>query len=172
MGKRPGDGVTVCSLADAIESGNGAVSAHLGNYADVEEDGFIALNTAFIGDGALIEIAEDVTVESQLHLVFVSSDQEQTVSHPRVLVVAGRGSSATIVESYVGVPGNRCLTNSVAEIVLEDEATLEQLQASDGERGCLSCGRGASEAGREQRLQLEGVRAAGGAWQVRPVHES
>ena len=124
-GQSAGDGVTVCSLADAIESGNGSISAHLGQYADVEEDGFIALNTAFIRDGAFIEIADDVTVESQLHLVFVSSDEEWTVSHPRVLVVVGRGSSATIVESYVGVPGNRCLTNSVAEIVLEDDATLE-----------------------------------------------
>ena len=112
-GQRAGDGVTVCSLADAIESGNGPVSAHLGQYADVEEDGFIALNTAFIRDGALIEIADDVTVESQLHLVFVSTDEERTVSHPRVLVVVGRGSSATIVESYVGVPGNLCLTNSL-----------------------------------------------------------
>ena len=118
-------GVTVSSLADAIESGSGAVSAHLGQYADVEEDGFIALNTAFIRDGAFIEIADDVTVESQLHLVFVSTAGEQTVSHPRVLVVVGRGSSATVIESYVGVPGNRCLTNSVAEVVLEDDATLE-----------------------------------------------
>ena len=118
-------GVTVSSLADAIESDNAPVSAHLGQYADVEEDGFIALNTAFIRDGAFIEIAADVKVESQLHLVFVSMDEEQTVSHPRALVVVGHGSSATIVESYVGVAGNRSLTNSVAEIVLEDDATLE-----------------------------------------------
>ena len=124
-GQGAGDGVTVCSLADAIGSGNGSVSAHLGQHADVEEDGFIALNTAFIRDGAFIEIADEVTVESQLHLVFVSTDEERTVSHPRVLIVVGQGSSATIVESYIGVPGNRCLTNSVAEIVLEDGATLE-----------------------------------------------
>ena len=119
------DGVSVLSLSDAVESGNEAVSANLGRYADVEEDGFIALNTAFISDGALIEIADGASAESPLHLVFVTTDGAQTVSHPRVLVVAGRGSSATIVESYIGVPGNRCLTNSVAEIVLEDDATLE-----------------------------------------------
>ena len=119
------DGVSVSALADAIEAGNGAVSAHLTRYADIQEDGFIALNTAFISDGAFIEIADGVSVESPLHLVFVTTDSAQTVSHPRALVVAGRGSSATIVESYIGVGGNRCLTNSVAEIVLEDDATLE-----------------------------------------------
>lgn len=119
------DSVRVSSLADAIESDDGAVSTHLGRYADVEEDGFIALNTAFIRDGAFVEIGENVSLESPLNLVFVTTDGERTASHPRVLVIAGRGSSATIVESYVGVQGNRCLTNSVAEFVLEDDATLE-----------------------------------------------
>ena len=119
------DGVTVSGLANAIQSGNGAVAAHLAQYADVEEDGFIALNTAFIGDGAFIEIADGVDVDKPLHLLFVSTAGAQTVSHPRVLVVVGSGSSATIVESYVGVPGNQCLTNSVAEIALGEDATLE-----------------------------------------------
>lgn len=119
------DGVSVSSLADAVESDIGSVAAHLGQYADVEEDGFIALNTAFISDGAFIEIADGASVEAPLHLVFVTTDGARTVSHPRVLVIAGRSSSATIVESYIGAPGNRCLTNSVAEIALEDDATLE-----------------------------------------------
>ena len=119
------DGVRMCSLADAIQSDNGAVTKHIAQYADIEEDGFIALNTAFIRDGAFIEIADGASVESPLRLAFISTDGAQTVSHPRVLVVAGRDSSANIVESYIGVQGNRCLTNSVAEIVLEDNATLD-----------------------------------------------
>lgn len=119
------DGVRVSSLADAFQFGNDVVVEHMAQYADIEEDGFIALNTAFISDGAFIEIGDDVSAEDPLHLVFVTTDGAQTVSHPRVLLVAGRGSSATVVESYIGVPGNRCLTNSVAEFVLEDDATLE-----------------------------------------------
>ena len=117
--------VSVCSLADAIDAGNGLVAKHLAQHADIQEDGFIALNTAFISDGAFIEIADGVSVNSPLHLVFVTTNGAQTVSHPRALLVAGRGSSATIVESYIGVGGNRCLTNSVAEIVLDDDATIE-----------------------------------------------
>ena len=119
------DGMTVSSLAEAIASDNDAVAAHLARYAYAEEDGFIALNTAFIRDGAFVEIAEGASVDAPLHLVFVSTNGTQTVSHPRILAVAGRDSNATIVESYIGAPGNRCLTNSVAEIVLEDDATFE-----------------------------------------------
>ncbi len=119
------NGVRVSSLADAIQAGNDTVAKHMAQYADIEEDGFIALNTAFISDGAFIEVDDDVSVEDPLHLVFVTTDGARTVSHPRILAVIGRGSCATIVESYVGVQGNRCLTNSVAEFVLEDDATLE-----------------------------------------------
>ncbi len=119
------DGVRVSSLANAIDAGNDTVAEHMAQYADIEEDGFIALNTAFISDGAFIEIDDGVSVEDPLHLVFVTTNGAQTVSHPRVLLTAGCGSSSTVVESYIGVPGNRCLTNSVAEIVLEDDATLE-----------------------------------------------
>lgn len=119
------DGVRASSLSEAIQAGSDTVAEHLTQYADIEEDGFIALNTAFIGDGAFIGIDEDVSVEDPLHLVFVTTASPQTVSHPRVLLVAERGSSATVIESYIGVSGNRCLTNSVAEFVLEDDATLE-----------------------------------------------
>ncbi len=119
------EGLVVLNLADAIQSGCSAIDSHLGRYADVDEDGFIALNTAFINDGAFIEIADGVSVKSPLHLVFISTDVAQTVSHPRVLIVAGRGSSATVVESYLGVQDNLCLTNSVAEIVLEEGATFD-----------------------------------------------
>ena len=119
------DGVRISSLADAIQSGDDTVAEHMAQYTDIEEDGFIALNTAFISDGAFIEIDDGVSIEDPLHLVFVTTDGAQTVSHPRMLVVLGRGSNSTVVESYIGVPGNRCLTNSVAEVVLEDDATLE-----------------------------------------------
>ena len=83
------DGVRVSSLADAIEAGNDAVAEHMAQYADIEEDGFIALNTAFISDGAFIEIDDGVSIEDPLHLVFVTTDGAQTVSHPRVLVGGG-----------------------------------------------------------------------------------
>ena len=119
------NGVRVSSLVDAIQAGNDTVAKHMAQYADIEEDGFIALNTAFISDGAFIEVDDDLSAEDPLHLVFVTTDGARTVSHPRVLVVVGRGSRATIAESYVGMQGNRCLTNSVAEFVLGDDATLE-----------------------------------------------
>ena len=119
------NGVHMASLADALLSDGDVVEDHLGRYASVEDDGFTALNTAFVRDGAFVHIPEGESLDSPLHLLFVSTEGEQpTVSHPRVLVVAGPGSKATIIESYVGLSRGRYFTNAVSEMVVGDGAEI------------------------------------------------
>ncbi len=120
------NGVRAMSLAEAVMSGDDVIERHLAKQASVEDDGFIALNTAFLHDGAFVHIPEGESLESPLHLIFVSTEREKsTVSHPRVLVIAGPNSKATIMESYVGVSQNRYFTNAVTEIVLEEGAEVD-----------------------------------------------
>lgn len=118
--------IQVSTLAEAIKSGSGIVKKHLGKQTSEEEDGFIALNTAFIDDGAVVHIPEGTTSGSVLHILFVATDSsEPTVSHPRVLVVAGPSSKTTLLESFVGLGESRYFTNAITEIVLEEGAELE-----------------------------------------------
>jgi Fe-S cluster assembly protein SufD len=121
-------GVSIESLANAIESGDEAVQKHLAQQADFENDGFIALNTAFLSDGAFVDIAKEQSIETPVHLIFVTTGDEAIVSHPRVLVVAERHSKASVIESYVGLGDNRYFTNAVAEYVLEDGAHIEHFR--------------------------------------------
>ncbi len=44
---------------------------------------------------------------------------------PRTLILAGRDSQATVVESYGGLPGSVYLTSVVSEVLLEDGARLD-----------------------------------------------
>ncbi len=118
-------GVAIANLADAIADGDAAVEAHLARYADTTDDAFIALNTAFVSDGTVVRIADGAAVDAPLHIVYITTGAAQTVSHPRTLVVAGADSRATLIESYVGVDGNRCFTNAVTEIALGDGAYLD-----------------------------------------------
>lgn len=113
----------VSNIAQEAPRG-GALEANLGRVVDAGENAFVALNTAFIHDGAYVEIPADVTIDEPLHLLFVSTGAEGIASHPRVLIVAGRSSSATIVESYVSLGDGRTLTNAVTEVVLEDNASV------------------------------------------------
>ena len=125
------DGVTIASLSRVVESDGAVAQQHLGTLASVEDDGFAALNTAFISDGALVHVGQDAQVERPIHLVFVSMDEEGFAAHPRVLVVAGRESECTIMESYVGIGDMTYLNNGVTEIVVEEGAQVSHHRLMD-----------------------------------------
>lgn len=119
-------GAQVSSLAAAIESNGDFIVARLARYARDNESGFLALNTAFLKDGAFLRIAPATVVEQPIHLVFVSTAQgDPTVSHPRTLIVAEEGCQATIIESYVSCGNGTYLTNAVTELVAGQGAVIE-----------------------------------------------
>jgi len=119
-------GVSVRHLAGVLSHDPGRVAAHLARHADFENQPFAALNTAFLSDGAFIEIAPNAVIGPPVHIIFVSVSAGE-VSHPRVLVLAGRNSQVRLVESYVGLSLSRTatFTNAVTEIVLDDGAVVD-----------------------------------------------
>ena len=125
------DSVTVSSLRDALSGDGAVIQQNIGTLASVEDDGFSALNTAFITDGALVHVPAGTRMERPVHLVFVTSDEDSIVAHPRVLVVAGAESESTVVESYIGLGDNTYLNNGVAELVVEEGAQLEHYRLMD-----------------------------------------
>jgi Fe-S cluster assembly protein SufD len=96
-------GVKAGSLAEALASDGKTFECHLTRYAaDYREHAFVALNTAFIQDGAFVEIPKGVVLEKPIYLLYVSVPSElPTVSYPRNLIIAGRESQASIVEGYL-----------------------------------------------------------------------
>jgi Fe-S cluster assembly protein SufD len=121
-----GEQVVAIDIREAIgdKRYSEAVRTHLARQADYVVNGFTALNTAFISHGAFVYIPKDVTVEAPIHLLFIA-ESERAASFPRVLIVAGENSKATIVENYVSANAEQYLTNAVVEIALEEGARLE-----------------------------------------------
>ena len=98
---------------------------HLGQHALAEEDGFTALNTAFLHDGLFVHVPEGAPAPALLNLVFATTDRHQPrVTYPRVLVVAGPGTQLTLSESYVSLTQEPGFTNAVTEIVLEENSQV------------------------------------------------
>lgn len=121
-----GNGLTVTGLAAATETQGDSVESRLGRYASLNDDAFTALNTAFVSDGAFVRVPDGAELESPVHLVFVSTEEsEPQVSHPRVLVVAGTGSRATVIETYIGPDKGRYFTNAVAEVAVGEGAKVD-----------------------------------------------
>jgi Fe-S cluster assembly protein SufD len=119
------DGLTVASIAAEIESSNALLDAHLSTIASVEDQPFTALNTAFLTDGALVHASKGSAIETPVHVVYVSSGQDGTVTYPRSLFIAEENSQLTVVESFVGQNGSEYLTNHVAELIAGDHAILD-----------------------------------------------
>jgi Fe-S cluster assembly protein SufD len=118
-------GMKVTSLSKAVTQAE-AVAERLGRYAGHETHPFVALNTAFMEDGAFIQVPKGVVVESPIEILFVSTGGEEPwVAHPRNLVIAEQGSQVVLVESYVGLGGGVYFNNAVTEIVAEDNAHVD-----------------------------------------------
>lgn len=116
----------------------GLMREHLGRVVDYNDNGFTALNTAFLGNGAVVLIPKGLAVENPLHLLFVAkSDSLDTASFPRVLVIAEENSQATIIESYVATGEQAYFTNAVIEIVLQPGARLEHYRVQDESPGAF-----------------------------------
>jgi Fe-S cluster assembly protein SufD len=115
LGKLPRD-VVVTSLAEAV--GRPEVQAHLAQHAEVTLNPFVAWNTASINDGVYIHLPKNAALDGPIHLLFVSiATESATVTHPRVLVIAGENAEASLVETYAGEATGTYLTNAVTEIV-------------------------------------------------------
>ncbi|MFN2637341.1 MAG: Fe-S cluster assembly protein SufD [Gemmatimonadaceae bacterium] len=120
-----GNGIRVSSLSRAIRSNIGRPQRHLAKIAVFDNHAFTALNTAFIRDGAFVELQANTVVDEPIHLVFVSQGYGRAVAHPRNLIVAAPNSRAAIVESYVSISDNVYFTNAVTEISVGDGAHID-----------------------------------------------
>jgi Fe-S cluster assembly protein SufD len=126
-------GVTVRPLSQALAT-QSEVRESLTKLAKIEANPFVALNTGFLHDGAFIHLARNTTLAGPIHLLFFSTaGDEPTVSHPRVLVIAGDNVEAQIVESYVGSAG-KYFTNAVTEISLGNDCRIDHCKLQQESR--------------------------------------
>ncbi|MDT4955324.1 MAG: Fe-S cluster assembly protein SufD [Acidobacteriota bacterium] len=122
------EGVVATDIAGALKEEKyvDVLREQLARSTDYTENAFTALNTAMFSSGAFLLIPKGVQVESPIHLLFISdASQAQNLSSLRLLVVSERGSSATVIESYVSARETDVyFTNAVVEIALADGARL------------------------------------------------
>src|SRR5262249_10037001 len=65
-------GLSIRSMAQALAAGEGDLLVHLGRIVPTD-DVAVALNTAFMGDGAVIHVAQGVALAQPIHLAFVNA---------------------------------------------------------------------------------------------------
>jgi Fe-S cluster assembly protein SufD len=116
-------GLVAGSLANAIKHNRPEV-AHLGQLA-WEHMPFVALNTAFLEDGAFVAIAANTVVTDPIHIIMVNGGAGRMMAHPRTLIVAGANSQARIAQTSVGAAGESHFANVVTEVSLGENANVD-----------------------------------------------
>ena len=122
------DGLTVDSMAAALATGDPAVVERLGRTVEVDGNIAVDLNTAFMGDGAVIRVAPGVRIARPLHLVFVAAGEAPAATFTRSLVVVEQAACAMIVETHEGPSGQDYQVNTALELVVEDEAHVDHVK--------------------------------------------
>jgi len=118
-------GLSIRSMASALEAGDRRVLTRMGPISPTA-DTAIALNTAFMRDGAVIDVAAGVALARPIHLVFVAARKEASAVFTRSLAIIGKGARAMLVESHEGSSEQQ--VNTAMELDVADEAHVDHVK--------------------------------------------
>jgi Fe-S cluster assembly protein SufD len=129
-------GLSIRSTARVLAAGDPQLAAHLGNVVP-SDDVAVALNTAFMGDGAVIHVAPGATLARPLHLAFVNAGSEGAAVFVRSLAVIEKGARAMLVESHLGSTAGEDQVNAVLELEVGDGAHVDHVKITGEGAGAL-----------------------------------
>jgi len=118
-------GARVESLAGGLQGLDGLLeqswTRRVGGYPHASR----TLNDAAALDAVVIDLPPGTVVEDPIEFAFVSMGAEAARwSHPRLIIMAGAGASATLVETYLSVPGGPAVTNALTQVDLGTGAEI------------------------------------------------
>jgi len=93
-------------------------------------DAAVALNTALMGDGAVIRVADGSVIERPIHLVFAAGSDKPSAAFPRSLIVVGKGARITLVEEHDSGSNQ---VNAALELVVGDEAEADYFKITQAQ---------------------------------------
>ncbi|MDH4993069.1 Fe-S cluster assembly protein SufD [Aquamicrobium lusatiense] len=154
------EGVSFASLAEKLTDGSAA--AELKTYGS--DDTIGAINAAFVADGVLLDIAAGTELEKPVELQNLQAGGQ---THVRMVVNAGAGSRAVIVERQSGEGAG--LVSSVSQLTVGDGAEVTWLIIQEQPETAQHLAQFKAEIGADARLTLF-IMNAGGKLVRQEVH--
>ncbi len=158
-----GKDVSIFSLQHALQETPEKLEPFLNQITPSEPHGLTALNTAFAGDGAYIELAANCELDKPIELLFIASNAEDVlINLPRNLIVALDNAKATIIERYVAAQDHVYFTNAVTEIHAAPGANTRHYKLQDESMQAFHVGGLFTRQERDSNIQSHSI-AFGGA---------
>lgn len=122
------NGIIYGSLNAAIREVPELVEKHLGKIASMEDEAFVALNSAFFRDGIFLYVPDGVRMEKPIQIIhLLLSDQNHLAQH-RNLFILGKNASAQVIICDHTLCPQMFLTNSVTEAIAGENSDLDLLR--------------------------------------------
>ena len=96
------DGVVVDSLSNVLKNNPELIKNYVSKYSKIDNS-FNALNSVYSVDGYVVYLPDSKIVEKPVQVLFLNrSENDEVLSLPRNIVIAGKNSQVKIITSYNG----------------------------------------------------------------------
>jgi Fe-S cluster assembly protein SufD len=120
-------GLGLRTVREALDAGDAALQAQV--FGIENSDAVVALNSAMMTDGIVIDVADGAVLMQPLHIVHIASGGTPSAMFTRSLLKLGKAASATLVESYIAVDGAKAYQVHDSLIVaIGDRARLDHVR--------------------------------------------
>ncbi len=126
-------GLGIRTLREVLEAGD--TTPHPLLFAPDNSDSMVALNSAMMTDGLVIEVADGVVLTQPLHIVHIASGAAPAAMFTRSMLRIGKAAGATLVESYIAANGAKAYQVHDSLVVsIGDGARLDHVRLIEDSR--------------------------------------
>jgi Fe-S cluster assembly protein SufD len=130
-------GVAVGTLRGVLESGEAALQAQLFTLDNANP--MVALNSAMMTDGVVIQIANGIVLKQPLQIIHVATGTIPTAMFTRSLLRLGKDAGVTLVESYIAADGaNTYQAHDSLVVAIGDNSRLDHVRLVEDSREAVN----------------------------------
>ncbi|WP_297928388.1 Fe-S cluster assembly protein SufD [uncultured Coprobacter sp.] len=119
------EGVLIGSLNEMARSHPDLVQRYYGKQACTQNDGIVALNTAFVQDGFFLYVPKGVIIEKPIQLINILRGDADFMVNRRLLIVLEEGAQARLLVCDHTMDKKKFLSSQVTEIYAGKNAVFD-----------------------------------------------
>jgi Fe-S cluster assembly protein SufD len=131
------NGLAIRTLREVLGAGDTKLEAQL--FAPDNSDAMVALNSAMMTDGLVIEVADGAVLTQPLQIVHIASGAAASAMFTRSLLKLGKAATATLVESYIAADGAKTYqAHDSLLVAIGDGARLDHVRLVEDSRDAFN----------------------------------
>ena len=130
-------GLGIRTLRDVLEAGEAVLQAQL--FSLDSANPMVALNSAMMTDGLVIEIANGAVLKQPLQIVHVASGAGPAAMFTRSMLRLGKDAGVTLVESYIAADGAKAYqAHDSLVVAIGDNSRLDHVRLVEDVREAVN----------------------------------